>query len=377
MRRRLELWLLREFWSLWQYLQETLYLLQQPLRVMWAFLSAPQMRGLLILIVAVILFSTAGYVVLQGWSAFDALYMTFITIATIGYGETRPLDNTGRAFTILVIMLSITVLAYGLSSAIEYVTGGQLLKHISEGDRNRMLKGMQGHFIIAGFGRVGQEVARALKHEEVPLVVVENDPANLERAQEQGFLAVVGNATEDEVLTQARIQAARAIICATGSDATNVYIVLTARGLNNELFIISRASDDNSEAKLLRAGADRVISPYILSGRRMAHLAVRPYVVNFLDVTGSSGEIEKTLEEIIVEEGSIIENRTIGAVALTKRSGALILALYRATGELLTSPTPDTLLEAGTRMIVLGTRDALDVTEALSRNFQHFSREEI
>jgi voltage-gated potassium channel len=239
-----------------------------------------------------------------------------------------------------------------------------------------MIQVLKDHFIVAGYGRVGREVASGLRQEANAFVVVEYDSANIEKAQADGALVIEGNATEDDILLQAGIERAKGIICATGSDATNIYIILTARGLKADLFVIARASDENSEAKMLRAGADRVISPYVLSGRRMANLAVRPYVVDFLDVTGTTDKIEKTLEEIVVEAGSIIENRTISQAAFSSRTGALILALYRSTGELLTSPHPETLLEAGTRMIVLGTRDALDVTEALARNFAQLTTSE-
>ncbi|HLA43630.1 MAG TPA: potassium channel protein [Aggregatilineales bacterium] len=334
-----------------------------------------QIRGLLVVLLGVLLIGTSGYVIIEGWNVFDAFYMTVITVTTVGYGETRELNTDGRIFTIGLLIMAVTVLAYGLSSTVEYVVTGQVLSNIAETQRISMIRKMKRHFIVAGYGRVGAEVSAALRQEEVPFVVVDSRPDSLERATADGCLIVEGNSTEDEVLMEAGIEHARGVICATGSDATNVYIVLTARGLNSQLFIISRASDQSSEDKLLRAGADRVISPYILSGRRMANLAVRPFVVNFLDVTGSAGELEKTLEEIVVEEGSIIENRTIGEADLGNRTGALVLALYRSTGELLTNPRTETLLESGTRMIVLGTRDALDVTEALARNFMIMSEE--
>lgn len=373
MRRRVQLFLLRRLLYAGQQFGEIRQALHEQSRLLRAFIATAQVRGFLVLILGIIVFGTAGYMIIEGWTAFDSFYMTMITIATVGFGETHPLSNWGRLFTVLLIMLAVTVLAYGLSSSIEYVVTGQLLVHFTKNRHMTIIQDLTNHFIVAGYGRVGQEVALALQQENLPFVVVEPSPENIERAAAAGCLVVQGTATEDENLLQAGIERARGIICATGSDATNVYIVLTARGLNSNLFIISRASDESSEAKLLRAGADRVISPYILSGRRMANLAVRPFVVNFLDVTGSAGVLEKTLEEIMVEEGSIIANRTIGEIDLGSRTGALVLALYRSTGELLTNPRTDTLLEVGTRMIVLGTRDALDVTEALARNFVHLS----
>ncbi len=348
---------------------------RQPLDVLSAFFIGAQIRWLMVLVLGVLVFGTLGYMVLEDWRMLDAFYMTIITISTVGFGETQPLGVEGQMFTILLIVLAVTLLAYGVSGVVDYIATGKLLMTVEENRRESQLKRMENHFVVAGYGRVGREVALALRHERVPFVIIDENADVLTQANtEDEVLGVLGSATEDDVLLEAGIARARGIICATGSDATNVYIVLSARGLNADLLIISRASDGNSEAKLQRAGADRVISPYILSGRRMANLAVRPFVVDFLDVTGSAGQLEKTLEEIVIQEGSILENRTIGEADLGSRTGALIVALYRVTGDLLTNPRIDTLLEAGTRMIVLGTRDALDATEALAANFLDLSQ---
>lgn len=372
-RRRLQLFIRRQLRHLWEWMVQFRDSTRQPLQVLTAFLVGAQIRSLLFVVVGIIGFGTGGYMVIEGWNFIDSLYMTMITITTVGFGETFPLGDMGRVFTILLIVLSVTVLAYGLSSSVEYVVTGELITFVAEKERTNMIHDLQNHFIVAGFGRVGQEVAAALEQEEIEFVVVDQMMDVLEKAKSMHYLVIQGSATEDDVLIEAGIERARGVICATGDDAINVFVSLTARGLNPNLFIISRASEENSETKMMRAGADRVISPYTLSGRRMANLAVRPYVVNFLDVTGSAGELQKTLEEIIVEEGSIIGNRTLGEIDLRNRTGALILGLYRSTGELLTSPSADTLLEHGTRMIVLGTRDELDVTEALARNFTNLT----
>lgn len=366
MRRQLQFYLFQRAIHFQQWVLELVESTRRPLQILRGFLL---IRGVIFAVVGVIVFGTLGYMLVEGWNFHDSFFMTMITVATVGYGETRPLDVEGRYFSVLLIVMSITIIAYGISSSVEYVVTGELLKSVEQSQKNKRLQALKNHFVIAGFGRVGEEVAAALHREETEFVVVEPQAEAIERAAALGYLVIEGSATEDEILKSAGIERARGIICSAADDATNVYIVLSARGFNENLFIISRATDERSEVKLVRAGADRVISPYILSGRRMANLALRPYVVDFLDVTGSAGQLEKTLEEIIVEDGSIIGNRTLGEVDLRNRTGALILALYRSTGELLTSPAADTLLEPGTRMIVMGTRDELDVTEALSRNF--------
>lgn len=375
MRRRLQFFLIRQFLQLREQFLILLASMRRSIQVFSVLLEGAQIRSVLFAIFGVISCSTLGYMVIFGWNILDALFMTMITISSVGYGETRALTQEGRVFTIFVIIFALTIGAYGVSSAIEYVASGEFTRSIARRQRGKMILELTNHFIIAGFGRVGQEVAQGLSQEEVQFIIVEPAQDAIEKAQSSGYLVIEGNATEDEILLEAGIERARGIICATSGDATNVYVVLTARGLNENLFIISRASDENSEGKLIRAGADRVISPYILSGRRMANLAARPFVVDFLDITGSAGELEKTLEEIVIEDGSIICNRTLGEVDLRQRTGALILGLYRSTGGLITSPQADTLLEPGSRMIVLGTRDELDVAEALAGNFLNMSEE--
>ncbi|NJL93287.1 MAG: potassium channel protein [Anaerolineae bacterium] len=373
--KRVQRWLAQRVRALTGQVQTLWGASREPLALFRAFLTGVQMRGVLLAITAVIIFGTLGYTLLWGWPLVDALFMTMITVTTVGFGETRALDAGGRLFTMLLIGLSVTVVAYGVSSSVEFIASGAFFREVVAKRQQEMIAQMDQHFIVTGLGRVGQEVARALNSEGIPFIIVEPDPAAVEAGHGLGYSLLHGNATEDAVLEQAGIARARGLICATGDDATNVYIVLTARGLNPDLLIIARASNLGSENKLLRAGADRVISPYTLSGKRMANLALRPFVVDFLDMTGTAGKLEKALEEIVIEEGSLISNRTLGEVNLRQRAGALILGLYRVDGEVLTSPSADTLLEPGTRMIVLGTRDELNVTEALARNFIRLSVE--
>jgi voltage-gated potassium channel len=239
-----------------------------------------------------------------------------------------------------------------------------------------MLDALNNHYIVAGFGRVGREVAQVFADENVPFVVVDPDLAAVEAAKAQGYLAIVGSSTEDAALLEAGIQRARGLVAAAGNDATNIYAVLSARSLNERLFIIVRANDQASERKMLRAGADRVISPYALSGRRMANLAIRPHVVDFIDVTSRSSSVQQWLEEVEIEAGSLMANQTIGQIDLRRRNGATIVALYSADGRLLSNPTAATMLEPASRLILLGTREQLDATEALARNLNRLAQAE-
>lgn len=322
------------------------------------------------------LLGTFGYMLIEGWNLIDAFYMTVITLSTVGFGEVMALSATGRVFTVMLILVGIGLFTYGVSSVIEYVATGEVLQTLEARRKEERLFTMKNHFIIVGFGRVGREVAAAFSEAHIPFVVIDVRDESIAAATERGYICVQGSATEDHVLLEAGIKQARGLVASAGSDATNVYAVLTARGLNDDLLIIARAIDDNSESKMRRAGADRVISPYVISGRRMANLAMRPHVVDFLDITAANTAIEQTLEEVIVEEGAIIANQTIGQVDLRRRTGANILALYLPTGEWVSNPTTATILEPGTRLILLGNRDQLDVTEALARSLLNLSNED-
>lgn len=345
------------------------------LELLGAIIKGVQVQIVVSGLLGVLSLGTIGYMVIEGWHIVDALYMTMITVTTVGFGEVHPLSDIGRIFTVFVLLLSLGIVTYGVSSAVEYVVTGQVLMKLDERHKREQLSKMKHHFIVVGFGRVGREVAAAFARESVPFVVIDSKLDVLELAQELGYLAIEGSATEDETLLKAAIDRARGLVACAGTDATNVYAVLTARGLNEKLLIIARAIDDHSESKMLRAGANRVISPYVLSGRRMADLAVRPHVVDFLDLTSASSEIEQALSEVIVDEGSIIVNQTIGQVDLRRRTGANILALFLPNGEWVSNPTASTLLEPGTRLIVLGNNDQLEVTAALARSLTVFNPE--
>ena len=347
---------------------------EQPLEFLKVMLSGAQIQLVGVGLFIVTLIGTVGYILIEGWSVVDAFYMTVITITTVGFGEVNGLGDAGRLFTVVIILNSVGLLTYGLSSAIEFVATGEVLNRLEMRQKQEMLGMMSNHFIIAGFGRVGREVATAFAAEKVPFIVVDVREDVITKADELGYVTIHGSATEDATLEEARIYEASGLVACAGVDATNVYAVLTARGLKEDLFIIARATDDGSEAKMLRAGANRVISPYTLSGRRMANVALRPHVVDFLDITAETEMIEQTIEEVIVEEGSIIVDQTIGQVDLRRRTGANILALHLATGEWVGNPTAATMLEPGTRLILLGNRDQLDVTEALAKNFTRLTK---
>ena len=310
-------------------------------------------------------FGTAGYILLEGWSFNDAFYMTAITLTTVGYGETHPLDESGRYFTILLILLGAAYLAYGLEYLLSASLGGQFRRQ----RLMRELNAMQNHIIVCGFGRVGANAIASLNDSSNRrVVVIERDDHYVERAEEAGYLVLQGDATDDDVLLAAGIEQAWGILVCTGDDSINLFIVLSARALKSDLFIVTRSAQAN-EAKMRRAGANRVVSPHRIGGRHMANIMVRPHVTDFLDVVTVDGGLELWMEELVIEQGSSLIGKTVEQSDIRRRTGVLLIAIVRhATGKTMT-PMADTCLEAGDELILLGTREQLASLERLTRGF--------
>ena len=238
-------------------------------------LFATQLTRSLLALAALSALSVAGYMLIEGWSFLDAVYMTIVTFTTVGYEEVRPLSSTGRVFTMFVMVAGVGAMLYILTSVVHLVVAQQALRHLVRRRRMRTrISRLSGHFIVCGFGRVGKAVALTLEEQSAPLVVIDKDPEVLTEAEQNGLLYLHGDPTRDEDLLTARVEEALGLVAATGNDSDNVYISLTARGLNPNLRIIARASRSDAEDKLRRAGADEVISPHVIGGRHMALTAV-------------------------------------------------------------------------------------------------------
>jgi len=319
----------------------------------------------LIIIIAVGIF---GYVVFEGWSFPDALYMTVITLTTVGYREVRVLDASGQLWTMLLLITGVGTLFYAAVSSVELVVEGTVRGYFGRRRVKAAIGRLNGHYIMCGYGRVGKQVAREFAADDVPFVIVEQDQDVLEECLADGYLALLGEASDDEVLEAAGILRAAGLIAAVDSDADNVFVVLSARKLNPKLHIVARASSEESAAKLEIAGADRTLSPYAVGGRRLASLATQPLVVDFLDVVtrGEKG-IEFRLEEFSLPEHSTIAGRTIGDLKIGERTGAIVLAIRTSEGNFDTTPSADDRLRAGDTLIVLGSRGQIERLEQLMR----------
>lgn len=311
-------------------------------------------KGLLlaaVLLLLVVLTGTAGYVLLEGWSWFDSLYMTVTTITTVGGGEPRPLDIVGRWWTIVVVIVGFGVLTYTLLGLIGYVIEGRLGVAVGERRMQRRVSKMDKHFILCGYGRVGREIARNFVAEKVAFVVIDINPESLARAAGEGLTVINGDAADEETLKAAGVVRALGLVASVDSDENNIYVTLSARVLNPGLFIVARANREDAEPKLRLAGASRIISPYTIGGRRMASLAMRPTAVEFVDTVLSANNGQLMLEDFTVPANSALVGQKVRSLA-PDDDKVIILALKRA-GKMLFRPT-DVLLETGDEIVAAG-----------------------
>jgi voltage-gated potassium channel len=310
-------------------------------------------------LITTLLIGSFGYVVLEGWSFFEGLYMTVITLTTVGYGEIRPLSQAGRIFTILLIFWGVGFMLYVVTAIAQVVVEGKLRDIFGRQRVEREIRQLKGHYIICGFGRIGVVISRELSHNHIPLVVVDNQPQNTSTLERSGHLHLIGNATHEEVLQAAGIERAQGLVSVVSSDADNVYIVLTARSLNPHLNIVARAGESGSEQKLRRAGANEVISPYELGGQRMAQTILRPTVVDFMEVALGEG-IDLSLEEIPVGGQSDIIGLPLKDSGIRQKMDLIIVAIKRLDGTMLFNPQPDAPILQGDTLIALGSQVNLD-----------------
>jgi voltage-gated potassium channel len=300
-----------------------------------------------------------GYMAIEGFSFLDAIYQTVTAVTTAGFGEINPLGSAGQVFTIVIIILGVIVILYVLTAVMQIAVEGELESILGARRMKSKIEALKDHYILCGFGRVGTEIARDFTARRVPFVIVESNPEAISRAQAGGYLLVEGDATSDAVLREAGIDRARGLLAASDSDAGNTFVVLTAKALRPDLYVVSRAGRLESEGRMLRAGADRAISPYAIAGRRMALSALQPLVVEFIDTLASGRQQEQILAEIEISQESGLGGRTIKDVMKSCR-GAVVLGVQGASGTIQVGPRGDTPLAAGDRLIVLGEEASLE-----------------
>lgn len=315
------------------------------------------------LLAAVILFGTVGYTLVEHWSLFDSFYMTIVTITTVGGGEPRKLDVPGEWLTIVVVAVGFAALTYTVLRLMAYMVEGRLETLVGERRRRRKVARMQNHFILCGYGRVGREIAHAFRDGQTPFVVIDINEESLQRAAAEGCTVVHGDAAESDTLRTAGVDRARGLVAAIDSDEKNIYVTLSARVLSPQLFIIARANWENAEEKLRLAGANRIISPYAIGGRRMASLAVRPTAIEFVDTVLSARNAELMLEDFAITDASRSRGKTLNELA--PESGSMIVLALKRDGRMTLRPPSDTRLEQGDEIVVAGSPEDMRSIEAL------------
>jgi voltage-gated potassium channel len=325
------------------------------------FFRGPQLA--VILLIAVLAGGTIGYMLIEGWNAWDAFYMTVTTVATVGFGEVHPLSRPGRMFTVALIFGGVGTAFYTATLLATIIVEGGLHRRFEQRRAARMLEQIKDHFILCGYGRIGSIIAVELHQQGVPLVIIERDAERVREATERGWLAIDADASREEVLAKAGIHRARGLIAAVGTDAENVFTVLTARVMRPDLFIIARVESDDAEPKLRRAGADRVISPYQIGATHMVQTALRPAVVDFVHLATSSERLDLSMEQVHIKDDSPLANRSIVAAGIRQKFGVIVVGIKRTGGAMEFNPPPEAVMLPGDELVVLGRTDSVKALE--------------
>lgn len=317
------------------------------------------------LFIAISASGTAGYMWIEQWNFIDALYMTAITLTTVGFGEVYELSSGGRVFTLVLMVMGVSSVAYGFGVIGEYLLTTNLTGLARKRRMNRTIEQIKDHYIVCGYGRVGRNAAEVLREGNKGVVIIDFDEQNVQEFLEQDWLYIFGDATNDEVLLQAGLERAKGLLVCTGDDANNLFIVLSARALNNDLNIVSRSTNPNNEAKILRAGANKVISPYRIGGQRMANIIIRPSVTDFFDVVTLDSGLELWLEDITIQLSSPLVGKTLTESNVRQQTGVTMIILNRK-GQHIFTPGGNTRIEALDEILALGTREQLAALEKLA-----------
>ena len=310
-----------------------------------------QLKVAVLLLVAVIIVGLAGYMLIEGWNFFDAIYMTIISITTTGYKEVHPLSEAGKIFTLFIIIFGVMAIAY---------IGGRLAQFFVEAyvfRRRKMekkLKVLNGHYIICGHGRMGKKICEELSANKASFVVIEKDKGEIENLSHLDFLYIEGDATDDETLQKACIKEAKGLVSVLRSEAENVFTTLSARALNPKIFIVARAVEEETESKLLKAGANRVVKPYEIGGHRMTQVLLRPGVVDFIDIIARDKRIDLNIEEIDVKAGSSLIGQKLVEAPIRNKLNIIIVAIFRTDGNVIYNPQSTVVIEEKAKLIVIG-----------------------
>ena len=305
-------------------------------------------------LLSILCLGTVGFHYLEGWNFPESLYATVVTLSTVGYGDFVPRSGEGMMFTVFIIIVGVGTMLYTVGLITETMIEGRLNIILGKGRLEKMIKKIQDHYIICGCGRIGRLICKELAEEKVDFVVIDNDQEVIQKIAEEGYLHYKGDATQDKTLLAVGIKKAKGIICVLPSDAENLYVILAARELNQDIFILSRSDDEESEKRLLKAGANRVESPYMMGGMRMAMAILRPAMLDFVELTTMKQSLELRMDEIAVCEGSSYIGKSLEDSQIRQKFGLIVVAVKKESGKMIFNPMAKYVLESNDKLIVLG-----------------------
>ncbi len=320
---------------------------------------------ILLAIAGTLLVGTAGFTLIEHYPPFDAFYMTLTTMTTVGYGEIHPLSRSGRIFNSFLILFGVGAMLVAIGAMTQTIIEMEFGETTAKRRNKRMIEKLKDHYILCGFGRVGRGAASELQRAGVPFVVVDSNPERVEHAITVGMLAANADATRDETLRLLGIERARGLVAALATDADNLFVLLSAKGLNPKLYVSARAAEEGAEEKMRRAGADAVFAPYALTGHRLAQSMLRPHVVQFLDFTTKDIGPDIAIEQVRVGPSSEMASKTIGQMQLGRDVGIIVMAIRKSDGQMFFNPSADTKVLAGDFLIVMGRQGNLSKLENL------------
>jgi voltage-gated potassium channel len=325
--------------------------------------SYKNLRNAILVLLLIIVAGTSGFMIIEGWNLPDSIYMTIITITTTGFEEVHQLSTEGEIFTLVLLMISFGTVIYIGSTGVQILIESKFFRRKK---MEKKIENLNDHYIVCGFGRMGTHICTDLTHASAPFVVIESNPDNTSKLDELEYLYDTGDASNDSTLLRAGIKRAKGLVVVLSSDAENVFTTLSAKSLNPNIFVVARAIEDNTESKLIKAGADRVVKPYELGGVRMAEILLRPGVMDFIDVVAGNKKVDIQIEEITVKQGSSMHKKSLGELPLRSELNVIIVSIQNEEKEIfIYNPTSDTIIDEGNKLIAIGESANLNMLKEL------------
>lgn len=322
-------------------------------------LPLKRLKRIILIVIVMLLIGTFGYRLIEHYTIFDSVYMTVITLTTVGFGELKPFTPAGRLFTIFLILGGVIVITYAIETMIEIVTDPNVSKYIKEIALDKRLRHMDNHYIICGIGRVGIHVADELAAVGAPFICIEKDPKVAEAGKKLDYLIIEDDATDDEVLLRAGIDRAKGLICTMDSDVNNLFVTISARNIRKDIIIITRVSDDRSIEKFKQAGATQVVSPYAMLGKRIARNVLKPTVASVIDLALNEPDVDFHVEEVHIDGRTPFYRKSVQKSGIKQNTGASIISIVKEDKSLINNPSPDVMIEKGDTLILIGSNEQL------------------